>query len=239
MLLFDAPRFFVGERSSLDLAAALLQYCSCLIDVGSNMGLYIFYLRGRDLSTKPIYFFEPDPALFSRLASNISRNGFRNVEGFQVAMAEKVGRANFFQNRTDDSSGSLVEEDWSKHRLEPIAVETTSFSTFVNERKLEHVCAKVDVEGAEELFVNGARSSLDKLSFLIIEILGPAIGRSLPTRVIKEGKVHGYYINDYCLEHSVAGEFRYVAPFYNWLFCKENPTALRDKLIQTSFRVID
>jgi FkbM family methyltransferase len=108
-----------------------------------------------------------------------SRNGLLNVEGFQVAVAEKVGKAIFFQNRTDDSSGTLIKEDWSRHLLQPIEVDKTSFATFVNERQLKNVC-EVDVEGAEESFFDGARSSLDKLKFLIIEILGPAIGRNFP-----------------------------------------------------------
>src|SRR5262249_19731297 len=42
-LLFGAPHLFISERSSLDLAAALLR-CS-FIDVGSNIELCIFYLR--------------------------------------------------------------------------------------------------------------------------------------------------------------------------------------------------
>jgi hypothetical protein len=63
-LLFGAPHLFIGERSSLDLAAALLKYADCFIDVGSNIGLYIFYLRCRDGCLKPIYFFEADPDLF-------------------------------------------------------------------------------------------------------------------------------------------------------------------------------
>ena len=179
-LLFGAPHLFVGERSSLDLAAALMRYSNCFVDVGSNIGLYIFYLRCRDVSLKPIYFFEADPNLFLSLKKNIIRNGLLNVEGFQVAVADKVGKAIFFQNRTDDNSGTLIKEDWSRHLLQPIEVNKTSFAAFVKERELQNICAKVDVEGAEELFFDGARSSLDKLNFLIIEILGPAIGRNFP-----------------------------------------------------------
>jgi FkbM family methyltransferase len=236
-LLFGAPHLFVGERSTLDLAGALLEHSSCFMDVGSNIGFYVFYLRFRHQSDKPIYYFEPDPALFSHLNSNIMRNGLENVEGFQVAVADSVGKATFFQNRTDDSSGSLIEEDWSKHDLEPIEVDKTTFAAFVTEHELENVCAKVDVEGAEESFLEGAKSDLDRLKFLIIEILGPAIARGFPARMISEGKFHAYYINDYCLEHSPSGSFTYVAPFYNWLFCRETPARLRDKLVGTKFKI--
>src|SRR5947208_128368 len=98
ILLFGVPRLLMGERSSLDLALALLQHSSCFLDVGSNIGLYLFYLRCRDLNSRPIYFFEPDPTLFSNLESNIKRNGVQNVKGFQIAMAEKSGKGIFFRN---------------------------------------------------------------------------------------------------------------------------------------------
>ncbi len=237
-LLFGAPHLLVSERSSLDLAAALLKYADCFIDVGSNIGLYIFYLRCRDLSVKPIYYFEADPDLFSSLKANISRNGFKSVEGFPVAMAEKVGKSIFFQNMTDDSSGTLIKEDWSKHLLQRIEVDTTSFAAFVKERQLKNLLAKVDVEGAEQLFLDGAKSSLDKLNFLIIEILGPAVSRKFPARLIREGNFHAYYINDYRLEYSPSGNFTYVEPFYNWLFCRESPASLYDRLIGTRFQII-
>jgi hypothetical protein len=55
-LLFGKPPLLIGERSSLYLALALFRHTSCFIDVGSNVGIYIFYLRCRDRSDKPIYF---------------------------------------------------------------------------------------------------------------------------------------------------------------------------------------
>jgi hypothetical protein len=160
----------------------------------------------------------------------------KNVKGFQVAMAGRVGRATFYRNRTDDSSGTLIKEDWSQHMLEAIEVDQTSFADFVREHRLEDICAKVDVEGAEESFFDGARAKLEKLNYLIIEILGPAIDRGFPSRIIQEGNFQAYYINDYNIEHSPSGEFAYVSPFFNWLFCREDPTSLRIKLLGTPFR---
>jgi len=104
---------------------------------------------------------------------------------------------------------------------------------------LEHVCARINVGGTEEAFFDGAKSALDKLDYLIIGILGSAIDRGLPSKVIREGNFHAYYINDYKLEHSMFGESKHVEPFHNWLFCVENPVNLRAKLARTKFRVVD
>jgi hypothetical protein len=90
-----------------------------------------------------------------------------------------------------------------------------------------------------KLFFDGAKSTLGKLDYLIIKIHGSAIKRGLPSRIIREGNFHAYYINDYKLEHSLFGECKYVAPFYKWLFCIESPTGLRAKLTGTKFQVVD
>ena len=168
-LLFGAPRLFVGERSSLDLALALFRHSGCFLDIGSNVGLFVFYLRYRDSSSSPIYFFEPNSTLFSQLERNITRNEIHDVKGFQVAIAEKAGRTIFYRNKTDDSSGSLVKEDWSQNLLEAVEIDQTSFGDFASKHNLENTCVKVDVEGAEELFFDGAKSSLSKLTYLIFE----------------------------------------------------------------------
>jgi FkbM family methyltransferase len=228
-LIFGAPRFHLGERASLGLALQLFNYSDCFLDVGANVGLFIFYLRCKAPSQKPIHFFEPDPTLFSALISNIKANKFDHVTGYPWAMSAMSGQTTFFTNKTDDCSGSLVKNDWSKHTLEPIEVQGTSFSDFVYERRLRGICAKVDVEGAEEAFFEGAKLALDRMSYLIIEILGPAIHRGLPARIIRAG-FQAYYINDFTLEHTKSGEFTYVPPFYNWLFCRDTPTELSSKL---------
>jgi FkbM family methyltransferase len=237
-LLFGAPRLFLSERSSLDLSLALFKHSDCFLDIGSNIGLFVFYLRYRDPSSKPIYFFEPDPALFSQLKQNISMNKVQHVNGFQIAISENTQRALFYRNKSDDSCGTLVKENCLEHLHEAIEIDQIPLADFVRKHQLKNICVKVDVEGAEELFFAGTKSCLDKLNYLIIEILGPAIGRGFPVKVIREGNFQAYYINDYVLEYSPSGEFNYVAPFYNWLFCRDNPRSLSNKLRKTPFRVI-
>jgi len=237
-LLFGKPSLFIGERASLDLALALFRHSSCFIDVGSDNGLYVFYLRCRARSNKPIYFFESDPTLFEQLELNIRANGLKYITGYQTALADSSGKMVIVKIKSDDSFGSLLNSEWPQI-LEPIAVERTSFGDFVATHSLEHVCARINVGGTEEAFFDGAKSALGKLDYLIIGISGSAIERRLPSRVIREGNFHAYYINDYKLEHSMFGESKHVEPFHNWLFCVENPVNLRAKLTRTKFRVVD
>jgi hypothetical protein len=70
-----------------------------------------------------------------------------------------------------------------------------------------------------------------------MEILGPAIKQGMPLRIIQESGFRAFYIHDYQLEHSNDGNFEYVAPFYNWLFCRETPEELK-RLLQPPFNVV-
>jgi hypothetical protein len=54
---------------------------------------------------------------------------------------------------------------------------------------------------------------------------------------MREGGFHGYYINDYSLEHSLDGSFTYREPEYNWLFCREAPPELERTLAGSRFRI--
>jgi len=235
--VFGAPRFNIAERSSLELALALFRESDCFVDVGSYLGLYVFYLRARSRNPKPIYFFEPDPVHFRRIQVNLASNKIDAI-GLQAAMAARSGQAMFYQNKYHDMSGSLVRENWVGDIVEPIEVTTMSFGDLVVEQNLKNVCLKVDVEGGEEEFWEGAKGALESVNSMIIEMLEPAIHKKLIQRIVKHSGYHAYYINDYTLQHSISGEFTYVHPFYNWLFCRESPADLVRRLAGTNFQVI-
>jgi hypothetical protein len=97
---------------------------------------------------------------------------------------------------------------------------------------------KVDVENAEASFIDGAATEHERIKFLLIELLEPAIRSGIVSRLIHEWGVQAYYINDHSLEHSTDGSFEYTAPQYNWLFCKLDPHQLAARLRGTRFCVV-
>ena len=169
-LLFGAPRFWIGERSTLALSDALLHHCACYLDVGSNLGIYPLYLCSRGHREKPIFCFEPDLELVDLLRTNINKNGLANVAVQDVAVSKSSGTVRFFANLSDKSSGTLVPENWTGHILDkPIEVRSVALSDFVADHHLNEVCAKIDVEGAEEQVWEGLVPGLQSFRFLIIE----------------------------------------------------------------------
>lgn len=236
--IFGAPRFWVSERSSLDLALVLFRDSDCFVDIGSNAGIFLFYLHCNDCSGKPMYYFEPDPSLFVNLEQNLARNNIKTIRGFPFAVAERSGSLTFYKNQTDNFSGTIVKEDWSMHELLPIEVRSISFGDSISENTLGNACVKVDVEGAEERFWEGAKDHFSYVKYMIIEILGPSARRGFAARIAKSG-FNLYYINDYDLEYSRNGEFRYKNPFCNFLVSRESPAALARKLSGAGFRVLE
>jgi len=68
-------------------------------------------------------------------------------------------------------------------------------------------------------------------------MLAPEMDKGLPRKIISEWGFHAYYLRDFVLEESLDGTYRYVPPFWNWLFCRLEPEALAKRLSGTRFKV--
>jgi FkbM family methyltransferase len=236
LALFGKPSLYMGERGALDLCAYLGQRSDAFVDIGANIGYFTFLMREKLENHKPIYFFEPDPDLFNLILHNVNSNSLVNITGFKSAISSTIGKTEFYKNISDYLSGSLTDIFHAKHDTQTITVDVTTFSNFSKSVSLENACVKVDVEGAEYDFIKGAINSLDSIAYLVMEVLKPACDKGFVNHMIELGFT-AYYINDYCLEHSADGTFDYVAPQYNWLFCHESPSQLRNSLGKTPFEI--
>jgi FkbM family methyltransferase len=236
---FSAPDLYVGERASLELAARFCREADAFVDVGANLGFFTFHVRSKTGDGIPIFAYEPDPLLFGLLASNVQRNGLRGVEVHQVAIGAEDGRATFYRNLTDPLSGSVTTEFQTAHDLEAVTVPMKRFSTVARELGFARACVKVDVEHAEDQFLDGLGTDHDRIGWLIMEVLAPAVDRQFVRRAMTRTGWRAYYINDFSLEHSVDGGFRYRESEFNWLFCRQAPAALRASLAGSRFRVHD
>lgn len=225
--LYGKPDLYSGERGALYLASSLLKYSDVFVDVGSHIGYFLFFLRDRVRGNTPLYFFEPDAELFGQLERNVQRNRLQEVYGFNAALGSHDGTASFFKNLTDPSSGSLTTLFSDQHETLTMSVPLTTFDTIAKKFHFAKACVKVDIEGAEQDFFEGVKDSVATISFLIMEILGPAIQAGFVQRLMRTWKFQAYYINDLTLEHTQDGAFTYRDGQFNWLFCRESPDELR------------
>lgn len=228
--IFGLPEHYIGERGALSLLAALGKQAGAILDVGAHVGYFSYYLAKHVPQSVPIYYFEPDPALFSIIEKNVRSNDLDNLIGFKEAMGARTERATFFQNLSDTFSGSLDSGFVDAHETREIAVQVRSFDDFTRQIGKENLCVKVDIEGAEQQFVDGARAEWWRIADLVIEVLGPAYYGGFVKRLIDDTGMHAYHINDYVLERSVDGTCTPNPQEYNWLFTRKSPSALRDAL---------
>jgi FkbM family methyltransferase len=204
--------------------------CKDFVDVGANEGAFTFLVH--DNYPKVLHWFEPDRQLAQRLAANLVSNDIVAC-GNEMAVAERRGTATFFKNLSDDASGSLSSLFADKHLTRAETVETISLTKYFGMRGIANALVKIDVEGVGEKVWNGAVETSSAIGYLVMEMLAPEIEAGLPARIIREADLKAYYIRDFELVPSVDGEFEYVAPFWNWLFCRMSPDELAARLSGT------
>jgi len=121
-----------------------------VIDIGAYVGLYTCMAAEKVGSAGRVISFEPDPANYRQLLSNVTLNGFCNVTMVASALSERPGRANLFikHHGTVSSlggSGSCVE----------VAVDTLdNVLKRMGVPKVDLI--KIDVEGFELQVLRGA-----------------------------------------------------------------------------------
>jgi FkbM family methyltransferase len=232
---FGKIEHMLSERATFALVEELAADCKEFVDVGANEGAFTFLVH-RNFPQMRLHWFEPDRQLARRLATNLAANNIIAC-GNEMAAAERKGTATFFKNLSDDSSGSLTSLFAQKHVTRTEIVETISLAEYFREREIADALVKVDVEGAGERVWDGAIEMSKAVRYLVMEMLSPEIKAALPGKIIRQTDLKAYYIRDFELVPSVDGAFEYVAPFWNWLFCRLCASELAERLSATRFRV--
>lgn len=234
---FGRPENGLPERATIALVRELVRDCSSFVDVGANEGLFTF-VAGCQATPKAVqlHWFEPDTDLYDRVARNLQSNSI-SASANNAAVADSAGTATFYKNVSDDASGSLTNFFSGTHVTKPEPIRTECLSDCFVRNEIQNALLKIDVEGAGSQVWAGARNIIDRIAYIVMEILSPEIDSALPLRVIRDGHLRAYYIRDFELIASSDGSFDYIAPFWNWLFCPLEPDALRERLAGTRFRV--
>lgn len=234
--LFGKPSSYPGEYYTLELAKHLNKYCDAFVDIGANWGYYSYYVGNN--SSKPVYWFEPNEFLYNNITQNLAKNKFDRARGSDVALSDTNGSLTFYLNQNSDLVSSIVPPE-SDNGIVKQTVATTRFDKWANENNIpSKLLVKVDVENAEWQFIRGAVNAVDKIEYLVMEVLGPARQSGFINYVINDLGFKAYYINEAKIEYVQKEDMRYTAGEFNWLFCKQTPDVLAQKLAGSIFKVI-
>jgi FkbM family methyltransferase len=233
---FGKPSSYSGEYYTLRLAEKLSTHCAAFVDIGANWGYYSYYMAVH--YKKPIFWFEPNPVLYRHVADNLRANQFNQVTGSDVAISDTAGQLTFYIDQTSDLQSSLINPGAGANIKEHV-VQAIRFEDWANSINIPgKLLVKVDVENAEWNFIKGAEGAFDKIEYLIMEVLGPARESGFINYMIRDLKVHAYYIDENKIEHVQEEDMRYTKGEYNWLFTSHGPNALQQQLSGSPFTVI-
>jgi len=130
-----------------------------VIDGGANLGIYTMLASRLVGESGTVLSFEPGPGSFDRLAHNVALNRASNVDAINKALSDRCGTASLYHNLGWPIAYALADYDGGRTAYEE--VETTTIDTEVESAGLGRVdLIKLDVEGAEEAALRGARQTL-------------------------------------------------------------------------------
>lgn len=128
---------------------------SVVYDIGANVGIYTILSAVICGESGKVFAFEPDPYNIKYLEEHTKLNKLDNVSVVRCAVSNISGQT-FFQDNGDHCTGHIVKEG-------PLKVETVSLDDFVLLNKnAPPEYLKIDVEGAEDLVLEGANKILNQ-----------------------------------------------------------------------------
>ena len=142
------------------------------VDVGACYGIYALIASRVVGRTGRVIAFEPSFRAFPILRKNISLNNLVNVQAYCLALSDRRGRTLLYRH-PNVGCDSFGKDDSFPEDAQETATET--LDNVVRERKIERVdVVKMDVQGAEEWVLLGAKRILTTMHPIVIFESWPA-----------------------------------------------------------------
>jgi FkbM family methyltransferase len=141
-----------GELWLLERLATSLPPSPVVFDVGANVGRYSEAVLERMPGAR-LYAFEPSATAFSKLQASFGQR----VRTFRYALGAENGEQPLYADRPGSELGSLIHRDLHRYGLAVGEQET------VIVRRLDTLCAELDVERIDLLKIDAEGAELDVL----------------------------------------------------------------------------
>ena len=143
-------------------------------DIGANIGVYSLYAASKKINNSKIYSFEPEYSNLNELKFNVLNNGFtNNINIFSIAFGD-FSHISFLQINDITPGAALHSLGGSNDSLSSISegVFMMKIDEFCNQQNIIPNLIKVDIDGNEDKFLNGASNLLQNknLRSIIIEL---------------------------------------------------------------------
>lgn len=156
----ETLNFFDYEKEESQMMENLIADGDVFFDIGANIGWYsINIAASRRAST--IYAFEPVPATYNHLKTNLNLNSFGNIKSFNFGFSEQAGQFTFYYPPEGSSNASSVNlTGRSDVKFAQCQVYTLDEFTRSTGTRVDFI--KCDVEGAELLVFKGGLETIKR-----------------------------------------------------------------------------
>jgi FkbM family methyltransferase len=162
------------EPEFLDTCFSLIRPDETVVEVGTWVGPYSVLLGKHIVPQGRVIGFEPDPVAFRQCMINLDLNAVTNVHVLPIAISDKVGVVSLYTNRIFGNSGSSIVDSnpgMEGHEKRKVDVPCTTLDRIVATLGLQPTTVKMDIEGAEDLALEGAGDTLARREVkLLLEI---------------------------------------------------------------------
>lgn len=176
-MLIMALNGVLFHRTLIEVTSRIIRRGDVVIDGGSNVGFFALLAATKLQGSGCVIAFEPDPDTFSLLQENVRRNGFEStVRAERIALTDREGTFEFAVNSDEPMLSSLIS---AKSGLGGnVLARAVSLDSFLAARGLHRAdVIKLDLEGAEPMALEGARSTLPTARMLIFEANQPHLNQ--------------------------------------------------------------
>jgi FkbM family methyltransferase len=151
--------FGVWEPNLTRFISSRLRAGDVFVDVGANIGYFSLLASSLVGEAGKVLALEASPRIFSSLQANLRRNGARNVDARNVAVADHEGTVKVFLAGQFNLGTTTIFEHDSLGIEEQVRAQTLSALIAPSDIARMRVI-KIDVEGAEWMVVAGMRELL-------------------------------------------------------------------------------
>ena len=139
---------FITEKLSKEISAG-----DVVVDIGANIGYYVFQEARLTGSTGKVYAIEPVLENFELLNKNIALNNYSNIETFQLAIGDENKITDIYLSEKRNLSSMVKSEELVAIKGK-IQVKMITLDKFFEGRNLPNLI-RMDVEGYEFEIIKG------------------------------------------------------------------------------------
>jgi len=170
------------EEKEMRFLKKIVKQGDFVMDIGANIGIYTLFFSDLVGINGHVWSFEPSPFSVSLLRENVAMNFLQNVSVVEEVLTDKTGQVEFyvFEGTGDvyNSIGAITRPVEKLSADKAIIVKSTTVDDFAEENKINKVdIIKIDVEGAEELVLRGAKKMLGRSNNVVVmlELYEPSL----------------------------------------------------------------